>query len=124
MNAKFDRSRKRLSHALKNLEEAIKEKIREAGRNAEMLAVNSDKFCDENHVQFVEQNSAINSLKEEVNRLQNELSEIGKEAEFLRETNRALREKIENNRNQKNNLVKEIEDDLARIGEVIEKYDS
>ncbi len=123
MNARFDRSRKRLSHALKNLEDVVKEKIHEAGLNAEILAVNSNEFCNESHVQFIEQTSAINSLNEEVNRLQKELSELGKEAEFLRETNQALREKIESTRHQKDDLVKAIETDLTIIHEIIEKYD-
>jgi DNA repair exonuclease SbcCD ATPase subunit len=123
MNVHFDKSRKRLSQALKNLEDVVKEKIREAGLNAEILGVNSNEFCDKTHAQFIEQTSVLNSLGNEVNHLQKELSEIGKETEFLRETNKALSEKIKNFRQQKNDLTQAIEDDLAVIHEIIEKYD-
>lgn len=124
MNSRFDKSRKRLSCALKNLEDVVKEKIHEAGLNAEILGVNSNEFCNETHTQFIEQTSAFNSLSDEVNRLQKELSELGKETEFLRETNKSLGEKIKNFRQQKNDLTQAIEDDLAVIHEVIEKYDN
>jgi chromosome segregation ATPase len=112
MNPRFDRSRKNLSAALKNLEEAIKEKVREAS-----LLAGSDADSE------VEQQAAINKLNEEVNRLQNELSELGKEVEFLTEKNKILWQRIENFDQQKNDLVIAIEADLALIHEVIEKYD-
>lgn len=112
MNRRFDKSRKNLSAALSNLEEAIKEKVHEAS-----LLSGSDADSE------VNQQVAINKLNEEVNRLQNELSELGKEVEFLTEKNKTLWQRIENFDQQKNDLITSIEADLTIIKEVIEKYD-
>jgi chromosome segregation ATPase len=112
MNPRFDRSRKNLSAALKNLEETVKEKINEAASSG-LVSKNSsgDK-------------AAISKLNDEVNRLQNELSELGREAEFLKESNKTLWQRVENFNRQKNELVTAIESDLTAIDEVIKKYDS
>lgn len=118
MNPRFDKSRKNLSVALNQLENAIKEKIHEAS-----LLAAEDIGEDEVDAKIAEQTAMINKLSEEVNRLQNELSEIGKENEFLTENNKALWQRIENFTRQKNELIVAIESDLAVIHEVIEKYD-
>ncbi len=111
--ARFNQARKQLSAALKNLEEAVKEKIHEALLNTDLLATD-----DESKL------VAMSRMGIEVNHLQNELAELGKEAEFLRETNKILGQRISIFRQQKNNLVDAVEADLAAIHEVIGKYDS
>ena len=111
--ARFNQARKHLSAALKNLEEAVKERIHEASLNTELLTTDDES-----------KSVAISRIGTEVNRLQNELSELGQETEFLRETNKVLGQRIENFRQQKNDLVEAMEVDLAAIHEVIEKYDS
>lgn len=118
MNPRFDRSRKNLAAALNQLESAVKEKIREAS----LLAV-GDVGEDEVDAKIIEQNAVITKLSGEVNRLQNQLSELGKENEFLTQNNKTLWQRIENFTQQKNDLVAAIEVDLAIIHEVIEKYD-
>jgi len=119
MNPRFDRSRKNLATALNQLENAIKEKIREAS----LLAV-GEVGEDEAEAKIIEQNAMITKLSGEVNRLQNQLSELGKENEFLTQNNKTLWQRIENFTQQKNDLIKAIESDLTLIHEVIEKYDS
>lgn len=111
--AKFNQARKHLSDALKNLEEAVREKIREASLSQESLTTNDES-----------KSVVISRIGTEINRLQKELSELGKETEFLRETNKVLGQRIENFHQQKNDLAEAIEVDLAALHEVIEKYDS
>lgn len=118
MNPRFDRSRKNLSTALNRLEDVIKEKIHEAS-----LLADGNAGDDEVDAKIIEQNAMLNKLSEEVNSLQNELSELGKENEFLKENNKILWNRIENFNRQKNDLVTAIEADLVLIHEVIEKYD-
>lgn len=117
--ARFNEARKQLAFALKNLEEVTKEKVRESTLHTKLLHAD-----DEIQTRLAEQAEVMDSLQSEVNRLQTELSDLGKETEFLRETNKTLGQRIENFRQQKNDLVKAIEADITTIHKVIEKYDS
>lgn len=119
MNPRFDRSRKNLSAALKQLEEAVKDKIKDS--SSHHLDINDS---HEINAAIIEKNATISKLNDEVNRLQHELSELGKEAEFLKESNKALWQRIESFNHQKNSLVESIANDLKEIKNSIEKYDS
>jgi hypothetical protein len=118
MNLRFDRSRKNLSAALKQLEDVIRNKIKDS--HSHDLNISDSEEID---AAIIEKNAIITKLSDEVNRLQHELSELGKEAEFLKESNKALWQKIENFNRQKKSLVEAIAIDLKEIKNSIEKYD-
>ncbi len=119
---KFEKSRKRLSAALKNLEEVVKEKLHEASINATMMSVSDDDSNSAN-ARLVEQETMVQKLNSEINKLQKNLSDLGQETEFLREKNSHLATKIANFRTEQNNLIMAIEADLAHIEEAIKNHD-
>ncbi len=112
---RFETARKNLSESLKNLEKTVKEKFHQAVIDAKMLDIAGD-HGDE---QALTQSTIIQNLNHEINKLQKNLSDLGKETEFLNEQNKVLSKKITETRTEKNSLVKSIEADLLRIEEII-----
>jgi len=119
---RFEKARKKLSDALKNLEEATKEKIHHASITATMIDIKYDNK-DKAVTSLAEQLALIKNLNEEVNNLQRNLFEVGKETEFLREKNKSLLDKFDKFRAEGLAFIEAVEADLAGIEQVIENYD-
>ncbi len=114
---RFEEARKKLANAFRDLEEEIKTKLHETIVQARML--NASKDSDSSNSLILEHESTIQILTSEINKLQESLSDLGKESEFLREKNKALNNKIENNRKSNLALIETIELDLTRIEALI-----
>ena len=117
---KFNNSRKRLSNSLKNLEEIIKEKIHESAINTRML----DESSTSSSMRSLEQNLALEKQNQEINHLQQTLGNIEKEAEFLREKNKILTQKILHFRNQAVNIIESVNNEVNKIEEILKSHDS
>lgn len=115
--ARFDKARKRLSSALKELEEITKEKIHEASEQ-QIKIISDNKDGDEAGLGGRYSLPAYN-LSTQVNQLQNELSEVGKEVEFQREKNKTLLDRIQNFQQEKTHLAEAIERDIIEIERII-----
>jgi 5-methylcytosine-specific restriction endonuclease McrBC regulatory subunit McrC len=118
---RFEAARKRLSESLKNLERVVKEKLHQAATESRMLKVGSSE--EDSESKLLQQAGIIQNLNSEINNLQKNLSELGKETEFLNEQNKALGGKITAFRSEKNSLIDAIEADLWRIEEIITNED-
>jgi chromosome segregation ATPase len=116
---RFETARKRLSESLKTLEKTVKEKLHQAAIESKMLDVSENE--EEAQAKVVQQETIIQNLNEEINNLQKNLSDLGKEADFLNEKNRTLSEKISDSRNEKKSLLEAIEADLTKIENIINK---
>lgn len=114
---KFETARKRLSDALRNLEEVMKQKLHDAAVESKMIDVSED----DSHTQakIIEQETVIQNLNSEINNLQRNLSDLGKEAEFLDRKNKNLSEKFSELKEQGAGLIEAIESDLLKIEEII-----
>jgi|APGre2960657505_1045072.scaffolds.fasta_scaffold87157_3 hypothetical protein len=117
---KFNNSRKKLSNSLKNLEEIIKEKIHESAINTRML----DESSTSSSMRSLEQNLALEKQNQEINHLQQTLGNIEKEAEFLREKNKILTQKILHFRNQAVNIIESVNNEVNKIEEILKSHDS
>lgn len=117
---KFNNSRKKLSNNLKNLEEIIKEKIHESAINTRML----DESSTSSSMRSLEQNLALEKQNQEINHLQQTLGNIEKEAEFLREKNKILTQKILHFRNQAVNIIESVNNEVNKIEEILKSHDS
>jgi hypothetical protein len=117
---KFANSRKKLATNLKNLEEIIKEKIHESAINTRML----DESSTFSSMKSLEQNLALEKQNQEINHLQQTLNNLEKEAEFLREKNKILTQKILHFRNQANNILESANSEIIKIEEILQNYDS
>ncbi len=117
---KFNNSRKKLSTTLKNLEEIIKEKIHESAIDSRML----DESSTPSSMRSLEQNLALEKQSNEINHLQQTLSNLDKEAEFLREKNKILTQKILHFRNQAHNILESANNEITKIEEILKNHDS
>ena len=117
---KFDISRKKLANSLKNLEEIIKEKIHESAIKTRML----DESSTASSMRSLEQNLALEKQNQEINHLQQNLSNLEKEAEFLREKNKILTQKILHFRNQAVNIFESVSNEICKIEEILKNHDS
>ena len=115
---RFEKSRKRLAQVLKNLEEVVKDKIHETAINAKMIDV-SDDIASIANARLIEQSSMIQNLNEEINNLQKNLSELGKETETLNEENKNLTTKLNKFQKESKKLIESIEADIIKIEEVM-----
>lgn len=115
---RFEKSRKRLSEVLRNLEEVVKEKIHETAIDSKMIDI-SDASNGSSRAQIIEQAAVIQNLNYEINKLQKNLSELGNEGEFLSEKNKLLGERIQELRTQSKILIDAIEADLLQVEETI-----
>ena len=117
---KFENSRRQLTKSLKNLEEIIKEKIHESAIETRML----DESSTPSSMKSLELNLAIEKQNQEINHLQQTLNNLEKEAEFLREKNKILTQKILHFRNQANNILESANSEILKIEEILQNYDS
>jgi hypothetical protein len=117
---KFDISRKKLANTLKNLEEIIKEKIHESAIKTRML----DESSNTSSMRSLEQNLALEKQNQEINHLQQTLGNLEKEAEFLREKNKILTQKILHFRNQAGNIFESVSNEISKIEEILKNHDS
>jgi len=115
---RFENARKRLSTALKELENVMKEKLHESAIEARMIDRDEDGGSS-HHAKLIEQSTIIENLNSEINNLQKNLLEVGKQSDFLNEKNKVLGEKLGKFRERGASLVEAIEADIARIAEVI-----
>jgi hypothetical protein len=111
---RFEKARKRLSLSLKNLEDVMKKKLHEEAIESRMISSHS-----ESSTKIVEQSITIQNLTLEVNNLQNSLSELGRETEFLNVRNKIFAEKLKSIRAAQLGLIEEVENDLAKISDAI-----
>lgn len=120
---RFEKARKRLSLLLKNLEEVVKEKLHETAINAKMIDI-AGNTGDGQQAILIEQQAIIQNLNAEINSLQKNLADLGRETEFLHERNKALAQKISYLRNEGKSLFEAIESDLVRVEEIIKNHDN
>ena len=116
---KFERARKKLADALKELDETFQAKLQEASNQTKLLEVDEDSFGDLQS-RIVQQSTAIANLTSEINRLQNSLAEADKEADFTKEKNRALSQRFAEFRGKQKSLIEAIESDLTRLEQKID----
>ena len=90
---RFEKARERLSEALKNLEEVVKKKFHEEAIYSRMIDGDNNGYSV-SQSRMIEQSQIIQNLNSEINNLQKNLSELGKETDFLREKNEMLIRKI------------------------------
>lgn len=115
---RFEEARERLALALKNLEEIAIEKIKETAIESKMTSADN---TDESrlHSKILEQESIIEKLTGEINKIQESLEEMGKESEFTKERNSFFANKFSDFKSHGASLIQAIEDDLIKIQEII-----
>lgn len=118
---KFEEARDRLAAALKNLEDVVTTKINESSISAKMLdAVDGDESTL--RAKVFEQNTIIQNLNDELNKLQKSTGETDKENDFLKDKNRFFADKIFKFKTQGSGFIQAIESDLSRIKEIIKNH--
>lgn len=120
---RFDKARKKLSDAFKNLEDVMKQKLHEAAIQSTMIGA-SENDVGGRQAQIVEQLATIQSLNLEINNLQKNLINAGNETDFLNEKNKFLAEKFSKLQKESLCFIEAIETDIALIEEVIKNHDS
>lgn len=111
---RFEKARKRLTHALENLEDVMKKKLHEEAIESRMIGVSNDAEAT-----IIEQSITIQNLTLEVNSLQQALSELGRETEFLNTKNKIFAEKLAAIRKNQLGFIEAIESDLVKISAAI-----
>lgn len=109
---RFEKARKRLSLALKELEEVTKNKLHDTAMESRMV---------EGGKESAEQATMIQNLNLEINNLQQNLLNLGHEVEFLNEKNKVLGQRMNKLRKSNLSFVEAIEADLVRIEEVMKQ---
>ncbi len=115
---RFEEARKRLSESFDVLEKTIKKKISDSIEQEKLVHI-SDEDSEAYEAKIMQQETTIENLSEEVNRLQDQLSETGNEIEFLNEKSAVLTRRVEKIRYQQSELVEAIESDILRIETLI-----
>jgi len=115
---RFEKSRKKLSTALKELDAAIQKKLHEGAIETKIMDIGNEEDS-EAKAKIIEQSETISNLNSEINTLQKNLSILGRESEFLHIKNKIFAEKLAAIRNQQSILIEEIETDLIRIESII-----
>lgn len=121
--ARFTKVRGDLSVALQNLEDVVKDKLHDSSLN-NVIPTFTDGDENKIYTTITEQAKIIKNLNGETNHLQKELSELGKETEFLREVNKSLGKRLKDFKNEKNALTTSLDNDLEEIYKIIKRYDS
>lgn len=116
---RFDNARKRLGSALKGLEEMVKDRLHEAAEIQSKILSPEEVTSVKKQMRMVEQSVTIQNLTNEMSNLENSLSEVSDEAEFLRNQHKDLMKKLDNLYEEKESLVSAIEADLSRIDDII-----
>jgi len=117
---KFENSRKKLASTLKNLEEVIRDKIQQNNLEDKML----DESLSSKSTNDIDKNLHIENQNKEIFRMTQMLNDLEKEAEFLREKNKILTQKILHFRNQASNIVDAVQNDIIKIEEILKNHDS
>ncbi|MFM7620956.1 MAG: hypothetical protein ACKO47_05055 [Alphaproteobacteria bacterium] len=117
---KFENSRKKLASTLKNLEEVIRDKIRQNNLEDKIL----DESSSPKSTNDIDKNLHIENQNKEIFRMTQMLNDLEKEAEFLREKNKILTQKILHFRNQASNIVDAVQNDIIKIEEILKNHDS
>lgn len=115
---RFEEARKRLSESFDALEKVIKKKIVDSIEQEKLVHI-SDEDAEAYEAKIMQQETTIENLSEEVNRLQDQLSETGNEIEFLNEKSSVLTRRVEKIRYQQSELIEAIESDILRIEQLI-----
>ncbi len=115
---RFEKSRKKLSTALKELDAAIQKKLHEGAIETKIMDIGNEEDS-EARAKIIEQSETISNLNSEINALQKNLSILGRESEFLHIKNKIFAEKLAAIRNQQSTLIEEIEADLVMIESII-----
>jgi len=116
--ARFEKARKRLSSTLNNLEAVMKEKLHEAALENKMINISLNDF-KQHEARLVEQSNIIQNLHHEINNLQKNLEDLGRENEFLTTENHLLEQNFFHLHKQGSNLIESITSDLAQIEEIV-----
>jgi hypothetical protein len=120
---RFDKARKKLSDAFKNLEDVMKQKLHEAAIQSTMIRA-SEHDVGGRQAQIVEQLATIQSLNLEINNLQKNLINAGNETDFLNEKNKLLADKFAKLQKESLCFIETIETDITLIEEVMQNHDS
>lgn len=115
---RFEKARKKLSESLQNLEDIIKNKLHETAIQSKMIDVSANDI-ENNQAMILEQANTIQNLSHEINNLQQNLLQVGKETEFLNEKNRVFAERLKIFGKYQAQAIEAIEVDLTRIEEII-----
>ncbi len=115
---RFEKARKRLSDALSDLEKTTKKKLQEDVVDSKIFDVTAAD-SQRSQAKLIQQSELIKNLNTEINILQKNLSDLGKENEFLNAKNKAFSEKLIEVRSKKETLITAIESDLLRIEEIL-----
>ena len=83
-----------------------------------------DESSTPSSMKSLELNLALEKQNQEINHLQQTLNNLEKEAEFLREKNKILTQKILHFRNQANNILESANSEIIKIEEILQNYDS
>jgi len=110
---KFENSRHKLSAALKGLEEIVIKRLEENHLQTQIVEANQNE--SELELKLIEQKTIIDNLNLELNSIQKNMEEIGKENEFLKEKDRVISSKLSNIKTQSVIYVEEIRKDLEKI---------
>ncbi len=121
-NTRFDNARKQLSDSFKLLEKTIKQKLQETAIQSRMIDV-SEEYDSDLKQKIVEQSAIIQNLNSQINNLQKELENAGIEIEFLNEKCKMIADRAAKSKSKEKELVEEIENDLAKISELIKGED-
>lgn len=111
---RFEKARKRLATALENLENVFKNKLHEEA--AASRIVNSK---EESEIKLAQQEIIIQNLNLEINHLQQNLSDLGRETEFLNEKNKIFAEKLAKARQERLEIIGAINADLEIISNAL-----
>jgi len=116
MSEKFEEARKKLSAALEELEDVIKDKLHQSAFESRMISVGND--LDDAKIQLLKKESLIQNLNSEINNLQSNLEDLGKENELLNAKNKILDDKISRNKKIQLTLIEEIQKDILQISDI------
>jgi CII-binding regulator of phage lambda lysogenization HflD len=109
-NIRFEKARKRLSSALENLEDVVKNKLHEEASSSRIISAK-----EESETKLAQQEIIIQNLTLEINNLQQSLSDLGRETEFLNTKNQIFAEKLAKLRQERLEIIAEISGDLNKI---------
>ncbi len=110
---KFEEASEKLLLTLQNLEKITIEKLDKISFNT-----NDDSVSDLQN-KLLQQDEIIKNLSQELNNMQNNMREIGKENDFLKDKNNFFSDKIFKFKSQAPKFIQSIEDDMNRILTII-----
>lgn len=114
---KFEQAKSQLNRSLEELEDIILSKIPDKSLRLEVeeLQQEVERLKKDN----LQKDRMIKTLDSEVNNLQNSLSEIGSETEFLHEKNKMMSNNYRQKEEKQRTLLKEIIEYINQIEELV-----